>query len=609
MPISAISIATQEGCHPDSVCSFIRSGVTYLAWVERDGPSATSKRLRWKSQVSGDYAETIGSLTHAFNRCSIVYQAATDSLLVTWDDGGGQQALSNGNIYIGRFSFLTGAVLSEPKVLFAGAEPNLFLRGTSPSELFLYFRTPKSAGVYGSLSLDAGVTWQSAVPLLMGQAQYTSGLQVLAYDDTHISVSQVGEDARFLKELSVFKRTRPLRSIVRHPTASNLFFVSEPSKLDDVVLTDNLRGKLQLSGDALSIFSLEGTRQGSSDGVGALAILNILSDSATVAASTGPTAGAAGKTLRQYALNLTPGSINVTLSGDSCAVDFGLSNSHAYVAQYSDASTTEGRLSVVALADGSNAAALTGVAGVWAVAVANFVPTPLIFVATTESSVPRLRVYEENGLSPTLLMNVRLPERANGISVAPGSDGAIARVFVSMSGKFAIYDYYGTSTAIRCLDVLQFAGGGKLFSSVTAPNGNVFVASGSSGIIAFSSKGRVLSQTFVTGQYAPTWRAGTAVSVGDLIKPTSRSSFEPNRLYFRCVTSGTTSAVEPSWSVNSNVQDGSAVWAPVGKVDGVVTDLILDAPAKRVYAVGSAGGELGTDGRLWILSATGGGLL
>jgi hypothetical protein len=40
-------------------------------------------------------------------------------------------------------------------------------------------------------------------------------------------------------------------------------------------------------------------------------------------------------------------------------------------------------------------------------------------------------------------------------------------------------------------------------------------------------------------------------------------------------------------------------------VDSVAVDVALDETAKRIYAVGNVGGDLGTDGRVWILNAAG----
>ena len=43
----------------------------------------------------------------------------------------------------------------------------------------------------------------------------------------------------------------------------------------------------------------------------------------------------------------------------------------------------------------------------------------------------------------------------------------------------------------------------------------------------------------------------------------------------------------------------------VERDEGLAVDVALDEDAKRIYAVGNVGGDLGTDGRVWILNAAG----
>lgn len=606
MSLSTITPVVSEASKPSNLSSFVRSGVVYLVWAEGEGPLSAQKRLRWRPHSSLEGTEIVCKLSRPFNNAIFLHHPPADQLYVFWDDSASEEGFANGSIYWAKLNPTTGDVVAGPTYITQGAEPEVIFREDDYSKLLLFFRTPKSAGVYSSMSQDGGLTWQSAVPLLSGQVRNTTNIRVLPYGPLNVSISQVGDDSRNFLEMGMYSRTRPLQSILRHPTSPNLFYVSEPSKFDNTTLTDNLRGRLRLSPGSTSVLVLQGTRQGTSDGNGSLCILNIPGNVPTLAASTGPVAGASGRNLVEYALNLTSGSLNVTLPGaDSFAVDFDTSSTHAYVAEYSD-STSNGQFIVVRLSDGTTSTVLSGLTGVRAVAVAGFTPTPLIFVATTELGQEHLRVYQENGMSPTLLKTVRLTHRANTLFVTAGSGAVTAKVWVSCKGRVSIYEYYDASSPIRLQDALEFSGDSEMFNMLAAPNGNLFAAAGNSGVVVFSPKGRVISQHRVAGVGAPEWTRYSAYSVGDLVSPTQASPFYPNRYYFRCTTAGVAGGVEPSWSVSSNVIDGNAVWSPMGSYESIVTDLEIDAATKTVYAVGVAGGPLGTIGRVWVLKPLGG---
>ena len=63
--------------------------------------------------------------------------------------------------------------------------------------------------------------------------------------------------------------------------------------------------------------------------------------------------------------------------------------------------------------------------------------------------------------------------------------------------------------------------------------------------------------TLTPANIATTWPTSTAVTLGQLIQPTS-----PNGWVYKCTTAGTTSGTQPTWptSLNSTVIDGTAVW-------------------------------------------------
>ena len=198
-----------------------------------------------------------------------------------------------------------------------------------------------------------------------------------------------------------------------------------------------------------------------------------------------------------------------------------------------------------------------------------------------------------------------MPSRVNNISVVAGTAPATVRLYISMVDRFGVYEYYDAFSPIRSVDAYRFPGGGQFFHSIISSSGTVFTAAGNAGVIAFSPSGKVLAQLRTSGEVISTWVPGIAYGLGSLIQPRSVHPFSPNRYYFKATTGGTSGNGEPAWSTTTTVSDGSVVWTPQGPIDGVVTDVALIESTKRLYAVGSAGGNLGTDGRLWALNVGG----
>jgi hypothetical protein len=579
----------------------------YVLWHSPVNPYL--KRLSWKPHDYPDYTEVVPALGMAFRNISSLYDPASDHVVLVWDDGAAVDNVSSGNLTVARFNPASGALISGPTVLGTGSNPKLAYRTTTQnSEWMLYFRTAKNGGVYGRLSFDGGLTWKSSYPLLTGQVSATSKLDVASYSASHATIAQVGREARQLQEIGALQRTRPLASIASHPTLAGRFFVGEPSKgPDNVSLVDNLRGALVLATDNSKLFHLDGVAQGTSDTVGAVALLTVTGTAFTVTASAGPVGSPAGRNVVGYTLTPALSTPTVVLTGTTeYAVAMDVSAAYAYVAQYADNSATAGKLMVVDLSTGTTGTVLSGLTGVRAVAVANFLATPLIFVATTESGVERLRVYQENALAPTLLLNTKLTSRANFLSVgADTTNPTGALVYASLVDRLNVYQYVSSSAPVQLQDSLTLPGGGSFFQSKVAANGNVFVAAGNAGVLALDSTGRILAQTAVSGESIQEWKQTTAYSLNALVRPREIHQFARSRYYFRASTGGTSGNAEPLWSATGTVVDSTAQWQAVGLTDGLAVGLALDATNKRLYAVGSAGGVLGTDGRVWMLSATG----
>lgn len=601
MTVSAISGITLEG-QPQELSSFIRSGVVYVMW--HTPVTNVLKRLSWKPHDGLNFTEVIPSLGQSFKNIAALYDPGTDHIVVVWDDGTAVDGSGDGQLFTARFNPTTGASVSGPTALFRGSNPRLSYRTTQGSGFLLYYRTARNGGVYGRLSMDGGQSWKSGYPILNGKVADSKSIEIVSFSNQNASLAQVGTETRKLSEAFLLQRTRPLTSIVKHPTLANQFFIGEPSKFDNTTLTDNLRGALVLSTDNTKLYHLDGVQQGTSDSIGAVAKMTVTGTFLSVVASAGPTGN--GDDVNEYSLTPSAGTLNVDLPGTSYAVSLGVSASYGYVAQYADNSSIAGQFVVVDLSTGSTATVVSGLNGVRAIAVANFLSPVLIFVATTESGVQRLRVYQENAMSPTLLLNTKITSRANALTAAPdplNPSGAL--VYASLTDRFNIYKYVSASAPVRLTDSLALPGGGTFFQSQVASNGNVAVACGTAGVLVLDPDGRVLAQVTLSGKVVEPWYPQTAYSLNALVRPRESHQFAKSRYYFRASTAGTTGKSEPAWASAGTITDGTAAWQPVGLVDGYATGLAIDESTKRIYAAGTAGGVLGTDGRVWLITASG----
>jgi hypothetical protein len=601
MAVSNITGVTQED-QPQELSSFLRSGIAYVFWATP--VIGLSRRIRWKPHNGSDFTEVIPALLQPYNNVSCLYDPTSDHLVVVWDDGDALEGSRDGALYVARFNPITAALISGPTLLFSGSSARLtYLSTTQNSQFLVYYRTAKNRGVYGRRSEDGGVTWEGAHPLLTGQVGGTTALEVVPYDDSHVSIAQLGSSAKTLTEVGMLQRTRPLSSIVKHPTIANTFFIGEPSKFDNTTLTDNLRGALVLSTNDTALFHLDGVAQGTSDTVNAVAKIEAVGTVLSVIASAGPSGN--GDDLVSY--SLTPVlDVATDLPGTSYAVSLAVTPTHGYIAEYADNSGTAGQFVVINLSSRANATVFSGVTGVRAVGVANFLTPKLIFVASTESGVERLRVYEENGLTPTLLLNTKLTGRANSLTVAVDPTNVTgALLYVSCVDRLNIYQYVSASLPVQLVDSITLPGGSNFFQSVVASNGNVAVAAGAAGVVVLDSSGSILASTPVSGKPVSDWTPSRSYSLNDLVKPRGIHQFARSRFYFRATTAGTSGSSEPAWASTGTIIDNGAQWQAVGLVDGVAVGVVLDETNHRIYAVGSAGGVLGTDGRVWLISARG----
>jgi len=603
MAVSSITGITREG-QPIEMASFRRSGVVHFVWNSE--VNFSQRRLRWKPHDAADFTEVFGNLVTDFRNIAAAYIPSSDSLIMAWDDNSGGSGVENSRLFVARFNPTTGALLSGPTLLGPGTRPQMLYRnGVQGNSVVLVSFLSKTDDVLVRMTTDGGLSWTGGSPVLVNKVAQTTFLEAVSYGSNHLSIAQLGGDSRKLAEISAFSRTRPIMSIVKHPSVANQYFIGEPSRITSVPQSDNLRGGMVLLPDNSAIIKVDGDAQGVSDSIGGIALLTVTGTAFSVAASAGPTVGTNRNRIVQY--SLTPSiSANADLDASLPAVSLATSSSYAYVAQSVDSNPTGGQLKVIDLsALSTQNAFLTGISG-RAVAVANFLSPRVIFAATTESSIQRIRVYSENGTTPTLLINAKLLLQASNITVAPHPTEALwALLYVSNQNRMSIMEYRGAASPLRVLDTITLVGGGEFLSVVRAANGNLVAAAGSAGILVFSPIGKTIAQLRVSPVVVQDWQPQVAVSLNQLVRPTAGNRFSQNRFYFICTGAGTTAVSEPSWAFSGSITDGGATWTAVAARDGIVTGVALDETLKRIYGVGLVGGSSNTQGRVWALEARG----
>jgi hypothetical protein len=381
------------------------------------------------------------------------------------------------------------------------------------------------------------------------------------------------------------------------------YLVGEPSKLDMVTMNDNLRGGLTASKDGVTFYHLDGAPQGYEDGLGAVTLLTLAQDKLWPTAFAGPLSPT-GRSLVRYSMGtgLTGSLLSLLPGTSSYAVSLATTPNFAYVAEYSDVSSSAGQFLMVDLDSGETTTLLSGLTGVRAVATLvgdiNY-----IFVATTETYIDRLRIYrerDERGELPTLLSDVKLFSRCNSITIIPGTGSVTARVFVSMAERLSIYNFF-RSDPTRLIE--SYVSGFPFYKVAIAENGTIFATAGNSGIIVLDQFGHFLYEFRCSGKEVRPWEPMTPYDADAVTTPRESHPFFFSKYYFRSLSTGYSGDVEPDWNPLAKIADGGVTWIPQGFLDGVVVDAVIEPSNKRLYAVGVAGGILGTEGRVWSFDA------
>ena len=614
MAVTAITQVTQEG-YALSLASFASAGALHLMWSTQLGSFAN---LWWKAHDDPDFSEIQAALVDSFRNLSAIIDPVDGSLIVAYDDATEVTSgeLVDSNLSVAVFDPITGALLDGPLRLGKGLRGSLLYRGGAAGDVFELVYASKTRGsIYIRESRDGGHTWSMERPVLNNYVRNTVDVVAVPFDDEHLSVIQLGLDARPLVEMGSISRTRPLQGIVKHPTLADRYLVAEPSWIASV-LTDHLRGALRLSRDNATLYHLDGQYLGASDSIGELALVDTSTVPPTVSDSKHDTAHgvvSAGVDLNEFAVSPFAVGTSTALFGATPGVgtvDMDVSNAYAYVAGNSEgAGTVKGAFAVLAFLDHTQANVIAPGTGVICHAVGVGIPpanAPVIFLASNEGGQETLRIYVENALTPDYQTSHKLPARANKILVQMTS-GSAGLVYISMDDRLNVYQVNGLTSPIRLILTIPVLSRGAFHQVSLLANKNIVAAMGSGGVGVFNTDGGCLSETVLTGVFADIWRPGQNYASNDLVKPTPDNQFASQRRYFKCITPGISGKSEPPWAPVSfgNVSDNTAVWQEVGPTDAVVTGVAVDQTRRRIHATAVVGGPLGVFGRFYTLDARG----
>lgn len=607
MAVSPITLVSEEGI-ATSLSTFIRNGALYLAWTI---PAGNIYGIRWKKHTDGFFTEVVGAVGDAYKNISTAYDPESDAVVVAFSDA------PEAAIYVTRFDATTGAVLNGPTLAAHGRTPSLVYRGnTVGKSLELVYSSATRGGVYLVETLDGGVSWSGERPVLNNYVLNTRSLAVAAFDDEHLSILQIGTDARQLREITSYSRTRPVSGIVKHPTVPNQYFLSEPSWIDSTYLTNYFRGAIRVSPDGTNLYRSDGVRLGSSDGLNELVLMDVSKVLVQVGGSwTNGTADVGvGDNITEFDMTPCVPRRAVDCFGTGTGpviVDFDLSNSYIYVAGTKEVAPTTngGALDIIRRSDFARFQVVAPNSTMFFHAVGVGIPpeesggVPVIFVAVTDNGVEKLRIYTENSYTPVFVKDHKMPSYVNKLLVRMESDSS-GLVYVCHSDRLNVYRFDGLNAPIRLTMTIPVIGIGTFYQAVVASNGNVICAMGLGGVGVFSPTGALISQALASGIPAQPWSSKTW-ALNDLVIPTEKNIFAPQRIYFRCTQAGTSGGMEPFWGPSGTIVDGSARWVAAGTTGATITGVVIDETRERIYAVGVLGGPTGTIGKFYVFDAPG----
>lgn len=571
------------------LAAFANGASLYALWAVPAGPGR--RALWWRRHDLGLANDVQAAPPGAYLGPSAVVTAA-GALLVAYDDAT--------NVWIAAFDLASGAVVRTPLALCQGTRAVLAKlpqdAGSYVERIALTYVA--DGGTYVRETYDGGFHWSGGRPVLNAKVTGVERHSVAQFDGSHLSLVQIGTDARPFYEKAFYSRSRPV-TFIRHQGNGRYYAVEAAHRVVAATeqVTDNLRGTFEVLADGTVVRGCT-ARVGVDDGVGDFMALDIGDGATPILAASAATGAAAGGVARVatspafIASSTTPGVLGASNGAVVDLCDSG--TGYLHVAGYTDLAM-DGAFAVVRLADAAFAQVLTGVKA-RAVSCQN----GLIALATTEAAGERLRLYADNGLAPTPLATHKLPARANAVQTVM-SDATHGAIYVAMLDRLNVYTVNGLTAPIRLSRSYTILTRGGFYDVAVTSNGNVVAALGAGGVGIFSPGGETLAQVFPSGVYAPYWTPGKAFTTGQKVRPRPQDVYAAVRAYFTAQSNGTTGGIEPAWNAAGAVADGGVSWLQGGLVDPAVTSVTLDESRNRVVAAGIVGGANATEGRIWVL--------
>lgn len=587
MSVSAITRIVSEGFSHD-LDAFTLNGVEYIAWTSNGGLGVL-RTLSWRDNTLVETAKVEAQYAHPYVVPSVLAIPSQGALLVVCQG----DASNAPQLYVLRFNLTTGARLSGPTWLAAGARPRVMARPSAADvEVVLTYANLRKGAVYVRRSIDGGQTWLAEQPVLNQKVVDTAEVTAVPFDANHISIAQVGTDGRVLVELGSLTRTRPLTAILKHPTAADRVLVAESSNRNSE-LADNLRGRIIQSATDEVVVPTR-TRVGADDGIGDLALLDVSGMTPAVVVS--QTLPAGGNGISRVVLD---GSLTVraTIEGlfgnNAAVVDADVcSSGRVLVAGYSDLSNVGGLALVLA----NNTFSVPDATALMR-AVAIDAGCNVTASARTLTAGGERLVLGADPSTPSQYTH-KLPARGDEV-LAQMTDASNGVIYVATADRLLAYEVKGIGNPISLRQTLLMLTRGRFMRVLLTPGGNLLCALGEGGLAVYAPGGECLAQIIPSTFYVAPWQASKAYGVGDFTAPTASSTYARARRYFRCTQAGASAKFEPAWGPGYTVVDGGARWVEQGTVDPVVTDVCYDYSRKRIYAVGVLGGATGTQGRVW----------
>lgn len=603
MTVSAITLLPTDTAAA-RLSAFNLGGVLHALWP---APGATgARRLCWAPHDGTTLASIVRSAV-SYPAIHVTGRVRADGkLVVAFDDA--EEPMGDTGVWVVVLDPLTGSEVSSPVLVAFGARPVLVVLPAGAAEQLVVIYRRLDGAPRLRVSDDGGGTWGDDQPVLNGKVAETDYIAAAEANGRYVSVLQVGNDARRLREQGNIRRTRPMAACVFDAT-SGLFVVESAVRTGQI--TDHLRGRVLLDG-AGNLITTSRARQGADDGAGDLlrydvsGVLPKLQESVVLAA--GGTPG--GEIVRAPMSPLGSGAVIYTVPDTTAIVDLALLANHVFFAAYGEAPAAglAGWVNLATLASGTFALG-AGVTRVGAVGAGLVVTTGVVAFGYTDGGAEYLKVgvFADPPSGMVFSAAHAMPGRVTALLVVLNSttDGW---VYAGYATGVNVYRFTGVTNPLRLQRSYTTRGLGEVRRLTYVGNGNVVAAMARGGVAVLGPEGEVLAQRLASTFGVPVWRPSRVVTIGDMARPTDGHRYAPQRRYFTCTRSGTTGTTEPLWAPTGTVNDPSAAgagWAETGVLESDVTDVAYYSQHGKLFGVGLTGGSAATTGRVFIFDSAG----